>query len=271
MLTQDNTPIASDKIKANTPQDGKKIGSFNNPQPRYEIPIDKRPPNQFSHKQPLEQTQYYQNEVLIRDNTPITSDQLPPNLNLRERSRTQVQYHCEYPRDLKEPYKTTPEQYRGDARQTRGQLSPHYVETTPNSKGNKKSIQFRNPKSDPGYNYNSRVYNPILITPRHPYTESPVNEPERPKRISSPPEDPPDSRGRYFSGTVENGQGGDFYGYYFASRASIDLAVKRTFYPTSTPNIENYHPNRSILSRQTGHLIPRKLFPKVRDSTPHQR
>ena len=65
MLTQDNTPIASDKIKANTPRDGKKIGSFNNPQPRYEIPIDKGPPNQFSHKQPLEQTQYYQNEVLI--------------------------------------------------------------------------------------------------------------------------------------------------------------------------------------------------------------
>ena len=46
------------------PRDGKKIGSFNNPQPRYEIPIDKGPPNQFSHKQPLEQTQYYQNEVL---------------------------------------------------------------------------------------------------------------------------------------------------------------------------------------------------------------
>ena len=65
VLTQDNTPIASDKIKANMLRDGKKIGSFNNPQPRYEIPIDKGLPNQFSHKQPLEQTQYYQNEVLI--------------------------------------------------------------------------------------------------------------------------------------------------------------------------------------------------------------
>ena len=75
VLTQDNTPIASDKVKANALRDEKKIGYFNNPQSRHEVPIDKGPPNQFSHKQPLEQTQYYHNEVLIRDNTPITSDQ----------------------------------------------------------------------------------------------------------------------------------------------------------------------------------------------------
>ena len=156
-------------------------------------------------------------------------------------------------------------------RQTRGQLSPHYVDTTLNIKGNKKGVQFRNPESDLGYNYSPRVYNPILITPRHPYTKTPVIESERPKRVSSPSEDPSDSRGRYFSGTMENGQGRDFYGFYFSPRASIDPAIKRTLHLTSTPNVDNHHPDRSIISRQTGHLIPRKLFLKVRDSTPLQR
>ena len=68
---------------------------------RYKTSVDKGPLNQFSHKSPLEQTQYYQSEVLAWENTRNISDHLSPqpvdigqlNQFPHKQSLEQVPYH----------------------------------------------------------------------------------------------------------------------------------------------------------------------------------
>ena len=256
-INQDTQVKQSDKIKTHTSWDEKGNRSFDNPQSRYKTPVDKGPPNQFSHETPLEQTQYYQSEVLARENARATSgplspqlvdigqlnqlsrkqsleqvsyhqegvlarasnligsDQLPPNSNLRERSTALVINPRDCPLHLNEAQRIVREQSQDNAKQTREYLPPHYLETSPSSNPIKKSVHFRDSVDGQDHNYDPKGYNPLLTTPRPPYPESSENDPDRPKRIISPK---PwlGRKGKYFSGMVENGQGGDFHGYYFA-------------------------------------------------------
>ena len=62
-------------------------------------------------------------------------------------------------------------------------------------------------------------------------------------------------------GMVENGQGGDFYGYYFSPMSPINPITRERYVPTSTPNVNDNYPDQSVLSRQTELIVPRKLFP----------
>ena len=269
---------------------------------RYKTSIDKEPLNQFSHKPPFEQTQYYQSEVLTRENTHaisdhlspqsvdigqpnqfpskqsleqvpshqnevlakannlIGSDQLPPNPKLRERSTIQAISSRDYPLHLNEAQRITREQSRENAKQTREYLTPHYSETIPNSKPIKKSVHFRDSVDGQDHNYDPKGYNPILITPRPSYSESSRNGLDRPKGIISPK---PwlDGKGKYFMGTVENGQGGDFYRYYFSPTSPINPITRERYVPTSTPNVNDNYPDQSVLSRQTELIVPQKLFP----------
>ena len=296
-INQDTQVKQIDKIKTNTPWDEKGHRSFDNPQLRYKTSVDKEPLNQFSHKPPLEQTQYYQSEVLARENTCtisdhlspqpvdigqlnqfphkqslgqvpyhqdevlaqannlIGSDQLPPNSKLRERSTVQAISSCDYPLHLNEAKRITREKSRDNAKQTREYLPPRYLETTPNSNLIKKSVHFRDSADGQDRNYHPKGYNPILITPRPSYPESSVNDPDRPKGIISPK---PwlDGKGKYFSGTVENGQGGDFYGYYFSPTSPINPIPRGRYVPTSTPNVNDDYPDQSVLSRQTELIVP---------------
>ena len=152
------------------------------------------------------------------------------------------------------------------------QLPPQNVGIRPNGNENKKSVQFRNPESDQGQdsppNCKIGIYDPILITLRHPYTNSPFIEPHEPGR-NTLPEFPPDPRGKYFSGTVEHGRGGDFFEYYFAANLSNGFTVKRKAHVTSTPRIDSY-PNNPVTSRKIGDIEPCNLFsnPKFSESAP---
>ena len=85
---------------------------------------------------------------------------------------------------------------------------------------NKKSVQFKSPQKDQDQNntlyHNSVVHDPIFITPRHPYTNSLGDDPIKPNRRHRPePPTPVDPKAKSFLGTVDEGQGGDFFGYYF--------------------------------------------------------
>ena len=62
-------------------------------------------------------------------------------------------------------------------------------------------------------------------------------------------------------GMVENGQGGDFYGYYFSPMSPINPITREHYVPTSTPNVNDNYPDQSVLSRQTELIVPRKYFP----------
>ena len=61
----------------------------------------------------------------------------------------------------------------------------------------------------------NRVYDPILITLRHEYSNPSLSRSFHEPIKESLPNPPLNPNGRYFSGTVENGKGGDFFGYYY--------------------------------------------------------
>ena len=112
---------------------------------------------------------------------------------------------------------------------------------TPLKYERKKNVQFKNLESDPGHSVNAggkRVYDPILITPSHLYDTSLHNGPLNPDKDPSPAYHL-DPRGRYFAGTVEDGRGGDFCGYYFAPVQSLTLnpPEKKKIHFTSTPRL----------------------------------
>ena len=85
----------------------------------------------------------------------------------------------------------------------------------------------------------NRVYDPILITLRHHYSNpSPSRSFQEPTKESSsnPPLNP---NGTYFSGMVENGKGGDFFRYYYTSGHNGEVPVRRRTNPIneSTANL----------------------------------
>ena len=111
----------------------------------------------------------------------------------------------------------------------------------PSEYENKKSVQFKSPQKGQDQNntlyHNSVVHDPILITPRHPYTNSLGDDPIGPNRRHRPePPVPVDPKAKYFLGTVDEGRGGDFFGYYFTpDQLNPPYTGKRKPYITSTP------------------------------------
>ena len=102
------------------------------------------------------------------------------------------------------------------------------------------------------------VHDPILITPRHPENESSRSDSEIPKRMNSL-DSPFDPNGWYFSGTVEHGKGGNFYGYYFTPSRTTYPKTQRRFY-SSTPHLERSFGDRPVPHRYVGSMTPRRLF-----------
>ena len=107
-------------------------------------------------------------------------------------------------------------------------ISPTNIRLGPLNKENKKNVQFQTPENDQDQgNSVNRFYDPILITPRHQYSnpspsssfQEPIKEP-----LPNPSLNP---KGKYFSGTVENGTGGDFFGYHYMPNSSGEMPVKR--------------------------------------------
>ena len=111
-------------------------------------------------------------------------------------------------------------------------ISPTNIRLRTPNKENKKNVQFWTPENSRDQrNSVNRVYDPILITPRHQYSNpSPSRSFQEPIKESSP--NPPlNPNGMYFSGTVENGKGGDFFGYYYMSGQNGEVPVRRRTYP----------------------------------------
>ena len=105
-------------------------------------------------------------------------------------------------------------------------------------------------------NRKTDIYDPILITPRHPYTNSPSSALSQ-EPIKDPLPDPPlNPKGKYFSAMVENGKGGDFFGYYYMTNSSSGITAKRKIYETSIS--KNNNPTDWNLAKEGG---PHILFP----------
>ena len=142
--------------------------------------------------------------------------------------------------------------------QTREQLLPRRVGIPLSGKYPQRNVHFRNLEGEVDRKQYLGVHDPILITPRHPENESSRSESEIPKRMNSP-DSPSDPNGRYFSGTVEQGKGGNFYGYYFTPSPTAYPKTQRRFY-SSTPHLERGFGDRSVPHRYVEPMMPRRLF-----------
>ena len=111
-------------------------------------------------------------------------------------------------------------------------ISPTNIRLGTPNKETKKNVQFWTlENSRDQRNSVNRIYDPILITPRHQHSDpSPSRSFQEPIKEFSPyPALNPN--GRYFSGMVENGKGGDFFGYYYTSGHNGEVPVRRKTYP----------------------------------------
>ena len=110
-------------------------------------------------------------------------------------------------------------------------ISPTNIKLGAPNKENKKNVQFWTPENsrDQGNSAN-RVYDPILITPRHQYSNSSQSRSFQEPIKESLPNPPLNPNGTYFSGTVENGKGGDFFGYYYTPGHNGEVPARRRTY-----------------------------------------
>ena len=148
-------------------------------------------------------------------------------------------------------------------------VAPRGENITSAENTHKKNVQFRDQDDYPTRHYRQEGHDPILITPHHPFVDpSFENSGKGNPYANLPPTSGADNpEGRYFSGTVENGRGGDFHGYYFyPSGIPIDpreLPTTDNIRSTSTP----YSPNEHLLTpsgpRPPREILPCKLFPKT--------
>ena len=111
-------------------------------------------------------------------------------------------------------------------------ISPVNVRLGTPNKEIKKNGQFCTPENIRDQrNSVNRIYNPILITPRHRHNNPSPNISFQEIRKESSPYPPLNPNGRYFSGTVENGKGGDFFGYYYTLSPNNEVPVRGKTYP----------------------------------------
>ena len=167
---------------------------------------------------------------------------------------------------MNDPHKDTQEQWRGQTTQTRSQFQSLDNNLTSDNDTHKKNVQFRDLIDHPTFYPEQKGHNPILITPRHPYLDPSLSDSRKRDSNSSERYDPLDNRGKYFSGTVENGQGGDFCGYYFYPMNQSGPTMKNNVHPTSTPYETNHLLNTPVGTRIPGEVTPRRLFPELRNN-----
>ena len=188
----------------------------------------------------LEQTSQSYCEVAPENNSTITGDQLPFN-NTQVMSTRQLHENREEAFNHKNHHYTPGQTQLNNEVSTSESIiledpqlpiSPTNIRLGPLNKENKKNVQFWTPENsrDQGNSAN-RVYDPILNTPRHQYSNpSPSRSFHEPIKESLP--NPPlNPNGKYFSGTVENGKGGDFFGYYYMPSSNGEVPVRRRTHP----------------------------------------
>ena len=147
MFDQNKTPIVEEQLPPQSVWVRQTSQGAN-----YNKDISQR---ESSHKGPLYQTPQLPDEVFEGDNTSIRRDPLSrgtENLTNNESQMKRCEECCELPTEM-DKSKHLPSEYE-----------------------NKKSVQFKSPQKDQDENntlyHNSVVHDPILITPRHPYTNS---------------------------------------------------------------------------------------------------
>ena len=256
-IAQNTQVRQTEKIKTNTSRDERGTRPTIDPQAMCEIPGDKEPFNQHAHKDPFEQTQYYHDGMFTQGKNPGTKGQLSHKSDSSEELNTPSPSINQDPFNSYGSNKSNSEQTPSSQKdkyveektpQTREQLSPRrVVGISLNEKCPQRNVHFRDPEGEVGRKQYIGVHKPILITPRHLEHESSRGESEGPKRINSP-DSPSDPNGRYFSGTVEHGKGGNFYGYYFTPSRMTYPKTQRRFY-SSTPYSERSFGDRSAPHR----------------------
>ena len=188
------------KCKTNTFRDeNKKRNQGYDPQYTRQTPENKRLVTLGSHKRAFQQTPQLYCEVASGDNSTSTGDQLPFN-NTRAKSTRQLcvkreeafnhknNNHILEQIQLNNETSTSEDSVLEDP-----QLPiPHTnIVLGPPNKENKKNVQFQNPINDRGQgNSANGFYDPILITPRHPYSNSPSGVSSH-EPIKDPLPDPP--------------------------------------------------------------------------------
>ena len=111
-------------------------------------------------------------------------------------------------------------------------ISPTNIRLGIPNKETKKNVQFQTPENSRDQrNSVNRVYNPILITPRHQYSNPSSSRSFQEPIKESSPNSPLNPNGMYFSGMVEHGKGGDFFSYYYMSGHNGEVPVRRRIYP----------------------------------------
>ena len=111
-------------------------------------------------------------------------------------------------------------------------ISPTNIRFGTPNKETKKNVQLWTPENSRDQrNSINRVYDPILITPRHQYSNPSLSRSFQEPTKESSPNPPLNPNGTYFSGTVENGKSGDFFGYYYTSGHNGEVPVRRITYP----------------------------------------
>ena len=155
-------------------------------------------------------------DLLKQDNSTISGDQLPSNRELRAESTSQgplreinyshktITQNC---KDPSAPETNNPTQF----------VTPRGENMTSADNTHKKNVQFRDQNDYPSRHHRQGGHDPILITPRHPFVDSSLENSGKGNPYSNLPPTfgPENPEGRYFSGTVENWHGGDFHEYYF--------------------------------------------------------
>ena len=245
---------------------------------------DKRTLNSPLYHNTSGQTSNFHN-TMIKGNRPLTEgEQLPSNRDLRSESTSHtnppgVNYSNNSHKTI---YHQSHDSVNPNSQVTKQFVIENKEDITGVNDNKRKNVQFLDERETQYNNHKREGYNPILITPRPP----PINStwesadmghsdgPNRPQ-WNSPPTYPIDTaEGRYFSGTVGNGRGGDFHGYYFYPNHPMAELPKpeRTSNNrlTSTPYLvnEQVQPNTPKGTGTVGNRPPRRLFPpKVEEGT----
>ena len=118
-------------------------------------------------------------------------------------------------------------------------ISPKNTRLGNPNKEIKKNVQFCTPENNPDQrNSVNIIYDPILITPRQQHSNLSLERSFQETIKGLSPYPPLNPKGRYFSGMVENGKGGDFFGYYCMPGPNDDVPVieKTYFINESTTN-----------------------------------
>ena len=190
-----------------------------------------------SHKRIIEQTPQSYGVITPENQKVITGDQLPfDEVSMRQfRDGREEAFN-----DNTNKYTPTQTQLTNETSTSESctlkdpqlPLSPVNVRLSTPNKEIKRNVQFHTPENDRDQrNSVKRIYDPILITPRHQNNNPSPNISSQEIRKEPPPYPPLNPNGRYFSGMVENGKGGDFFGYYYTSSPKNEVPESGKPYP----------------------------------------